>query len=103
MKLTACQPLLLSGWQDFLNPSPGPTLKHEVLQIKFGACAICRCEQTTGSLLNAFICQGDVVKVLLDHSLGMGNVEQVKEADNIGTMLMEKIFLQQVIHDRIRK
>src|ERR1035437_5833433 len=103
MKWTTCLLLLLSGWQDFLNSSPGSTLKHEVLQVKFGACAICRCEQTTSSLLNAFICQGGVVKVLLDHSLGMANIEQVKEADDNGTMLVEKIFLQQVIHDRVRK
>jgi hypothetical protein len=33
----------------------------------------------------------------------MGNIEQVKKADNNGTMLVEKIFLQQVIHDRVRK
>src|ERR1017187_7736081 len=103
MKWTTCKRLLLPGRQDFFNPCPGSTLKHEVLQVKFGACAICRCEQTTGSLLNALICQGGVVKVLLDHSLGMGNIEQVKKADNNDTMLVEKIFLQWVIHDRVRK
>src|ERR1039458_4653564 len=103
MKWATYQRLLLSGWQDFVNPSPGSTLKHEVLQVKFGACAICRCEQATGRLLNAFICQGGVVKVLLDHSLGMGNIKQVKKADNHGTMLVEKILLQQVTHDRVRK
>ena len=78
-------------------------MKHEVLQVKFSTCAICGCEQTTGSLLNAFICQGGVVKVRLDYPLGMGNIERVKKADNHGTMRVEKIFLQQVIHDRIRK
>jgi hypothetical protein len=94
---------LLCCRQDFFNPCPGSTLKHEVLQVKFRANEICGCKQTTCRLLNAFICQAGVIKVLLDHSLGMGNVEQVKKADNNGTMLVEKIFLQQVIHDRIRK
>ena len=103
MKWTTCQRLLLSGWQDFFNPSPGSTLKHEVLQVKFGAYAICRCEQATGSLLNAFIRQVGLVKARLDHSLGMGNIDQVKKADNNGTMLVEKVFLEQVIHDRVRK
>jgi len=68
-----------------------------------GACAISRCKQTTGSLQNAFICQGGIVKVLLDHSLGMGNIEQVKKAANNGAMLVEKIFLQQVVDERVRK
>jgi hypothetical protein len=93
---------LLCCRQDFFNPIPGSTLKHEVLQVKFGTDAIWGGKQTTGSLLNVLICQAGVIKVLLDHSLGMGNVEQVKEADNNGTMLVEKIFLQQVIHDQIR-
>ena len=99
----AARGLLLPGWQDFFNPNPRFTLKHEVLQVKLGASAICRCEQITGGLLNAFVCQGGVVKVLLDHSLRMGDIEQVKKADNNGTMLVEEIFLQQVIHDRVRK
>src|SRR5579863_899144 len=76
---------LLCCRQDFFNPRPGSTLKYEVLQVKVGAYAVCRCKQTTGSLLNAFICQAGVIKVLLDHSLGMGNVEQIKKADNNGT------------------
>ena len=33
----------------------------------------------------------------------MGNMEQVKKADNHSTMLLKKILLQQVIHDRVRK
>ena len=78
-------------------------MKYDVPQVKLGAYAICRSKQITSSLLNPIICQTGVIKFLLDHSLGMGNVEQVKKADNNGTMLVEKIFLQEVIHDRIRK
>src|ERR1700728_4877442 len=103
MKWTICQRLLIPSWQDSFNPSPGSTLKHQVPQVKFGAGVICRCEQGASSLLNALNCQGGVVKVLLDHSLGMGNIEQVKKADNHGTLLVEKILLKQVIHYRVRK
>src|SRR5580704_6589042 len=52
---------LLCCRQDFFNRRPGSTLKYEVLQVKVGAYAVCRCKQTTGSLLNAFICQAGVI------------------------------------------
>ena len=66
--------LLLPGWQDFFNPNPRFTLKQEVLQVKLGASAICRCEQITGGLLNAFVCQGERHAVLLaEYTLKPGN------------------------------
>jgi hypothetical protein len=44
MKRNTCKRPLLSGRQDFFDPFPGSTLKHEELQIKFCAHAICGCE-----------------------------------------------------------
>jgi len=44
MMRNACKWPLLSGRQNFFNPFPGSALKHEVLQVKFCAHAICRCE-----------------------------------------------------------
>lgn len=54
---------------DFLNPSPGTALKHKVLQVKFGACTICGCQQATGRLLNALIGQSGQIKLFVNDAL----------------------------------
>jgi len=44
MKRNTCKRPLLPGRQNFFDPFPGTALKHEVLQVKLCAHAICRCE-----------------------------------------------------------
>lgn len=88
---------------DFLNRCPGPALKHKVLQVKLGACTICGGEQAPGCFLDLLPGQSGQIEFLLNDALGMGDLEQVKEDHDYGTMRVEQILLQKVIHDAVRK
>src|ERR1039457_2279882 len=91
------------GWQYFFNHRPGPTLNHQILEVKFDCWAICGCEEGSSRVLDALFRQGCEVEAFLDHSIGMRNTQQIEIAHNRCTMIVEQIVLQQIIRYLIRK